>query len=134
MTDPILRPRRENRWLEEAREGMRVYDNRGQEVGKVAQVFFGSTGTDVDEGPGGPANTPSPLDTPGDDIFNTGLGNQTGTANEPETLRNRLNKQGFLRIGGGLLSSDRFALPSQIESVSGDEVKLNVSQDQLIKR
>ena len=53
----------------------------------------------------------------------------------PETLRERLLREGYIRLDAdGLFAADRYILPSQIASAAGDEVTLNVEKDQLIKR
>jgi hypothetical protein len=48
-------------------------------------------------------------------------------------VRRRLHYNGFIAIKGGLLSGTRYALREHVASVSGDDVHLNVPQDELIK-
>jgi hypothetical protein len=58
-----------------------------------------------------------------------------GNDDLPETLQNRLINDGFIQIeGDGLFAEDRYVLREQIASVSGDEVHLNVTRDELIER
>ena len=53
----------------------------------------------------------------------------------PETLRDRLLTEGYIRLDTkGRSAKDRFILPSQIASASGEEINLNVVKDDLIKR
>ena len=53
----------------------------------------------------------------------------------PEPIRKRLLHQGFVRLdAAGLFAADRYIMPEQIDSVSGEGLMLNVSRDELIKR
>ena len=52
----------------------------------------------------------------------------------PETLRDRLLSEGFIRLDTkGLFASDRYIFPEQIDSSSGEALMLNVSKDELLK-
>jgi hypothetical protein len=52
----------------------------------------------------------------------------------PETLRERLLRQGFLRIDStSLFAADRYVMPDQIVDVSEGRVTLRVTRDELIK-
>jgi hypothetical protein len=52
----------------------------------------------------------------------------------PETLRERLLRQGFLRIDStGLFAADRYVMPDQIADVSEGRITLRVTRDELIK-
>jgi hypothetical protein len=52
----------------------------------------------------------------------------------PETLRERLLRQGFLRIDStGLFAADRYVMPDQIADVSEGRITLRVTHDELIK-
>lgn len=118
-------------------EGMDVYDREDKKVGTVERLFFGSASTMdagdyeaqtqtvdqeiVDYGRGSIVDAIADAFDPADDI--------------PESLRNRLLQQGFIRVdGAGLFASDRYVVPEQIARVSDDNVYLKVSQDDLIKR
>jgi len=58
-----------------------------------------------------------------------------GKEDLPEVLRDRLLTEGYIRLDTkGLLAKDRFILPDQIASAVGDEVRLNVAKEDLIKR
>ena len=53
----------------------------------------------------------------------------------PEELRDRLLSEGYIRLDTkGLFAADRYILPEQIASSVGDELMLNVSKDELMKR
>ena len=53
----------------------------------------------------------------------------------PEVLRERLLSEGYIRLdSNGLFAADRYILPEQIASVSGDELVLTVDKDELMKR
>jgi hypothetical protein len=52
----------------------------------------------------------------------------------PDVLRDRLIREGYIRLDtAGLFAADRYIFPDQISNVTGDEVILNVSKDQLMK-
>jgi uncharacterized protein YrrD len=113
--------------------GMHVFDQNGDRLGHVAHVFFGADADTTQEHSAGAASAPDPsigsstLDHVVDAIF--------GNDDLPETLQNRLINDGFIQIeGDGLFAEDRYVLREQIASVSGDEVHLNVTRDELIER
>jgi hypothetical protein len=50
-------------------------------------------------------------------------------------VRNRLLNEGFLEIAGdGLFARNRYVLREQIANVSGDNVHLTTTQNELIER
>ena len=112
------------------RIGMDVYDSRHQHLGKIDDLKF-------PENAGEPDVVPADIDGT-DEKHETILGavaEAFGKETIPEELRDRLLVEGYIRIDtDGLLAADRFVLPSQIASASGDEVVLNVERDELIKR
>jgi len=123
-----------SRLLAQVYEGMNVYDRTGGKIGTVEYVYLGAVGEDADTYGVGPATASgtggressliedfAQAFSPGDHI--------------PETLRNRLQRHGFLRINStGLFAADRYVMPDQIADVSGDRVSLRVTRDELIKR
>ncbi len=134
--------------LTQVQNGMKVYDRDGKEVGKVDGVYLGEVNDKVnDRGEGaatardpstsGPGGAPLPPAVPTSQSY---IGTTIPPASDldidglPEVVRNRLARLGFIRIGGGILSSSRFALPDQIANVEGDRVNLNVTKGELIKR
>jgi hypothetical protein len=120
--------------FERIREGMNVHDRNGDHIGKVEHVYFGSDAGTTQQHTAGAASAPDPslrgnsfVDNIAEAIF--------GDDDLPETLRARLINNGFLRIdSAGLFASDRYVMREQIASVSGDDVHLNVTRDELIKR
>jgi hypothetical protein len=98
--------------IEKVREGMRVIDADGKDVGKVTFVKLGD---------------PEAITTQGQD---TGL-------NEPQLPRpfaERLLRVGFVKVDRkGLFASDAYVAPNEIERVDGETVHLSVRQDMLLK-
>ncbi len=47
----------------------------------------------------------------------------------PETLRNRLLREGYVRVDTGFLHSDRFVTPTQIAQIGEDIVTLNITKE-----
>ena len=119
--------------LNEVHEGMPVCDNTGQEIGNVRTVFLGAVSEETNDRGGGPATAPD--SGPGNETLLDYLAEAFADEPLPEVLRDRLLRHGFIRIDTrGLFSSDRFALPDQIESVSEECVRLNLKKDELIGR
>jgi hypothetical protein len=122
-----------NTILSQIHEDMRVCDSAGEEIGRVREIFLGAV-SDIKDQPGvGPATTSE-----------TAWRNETLVDNLaeafaddplPEVLRDRLLREGYIRIDThGLFASDRFALPDQIDSISEDCVRLRLTREELIKR
>jgi len=116
--------------LSQIHDGMVVYDRESKRVGVVEFVRF----TDED---------PSLLGA------ETLIGSQHRTYENhslveslmdvfthdddlSDTVRNRLIREGYIRIDGGFLAPDRIALLDQIAIVSNSDVLLNVLLDDLI--
>ncbi len=110
-------------------QGMRVFDRQHLEIGKVEWVQFGDDDPDTPEvEASGPSRRPSD-----NNLFDV-IAKAFTSDNVPEELRDRLVHQGFVRIDAdGLFQADRYVMPEQIASISGDEVTLNVTKNQLIK-
>lgn len=137
MADPILRPQdHDTSPLTRVREGMQVFDREGKKVGKVTEVFFGVDDANIEEGVGSQAGLTAPAGDSGTQsagAFGASLEAAFGSGDQgPDVLRRRLERSGYMRIEGGLLSSDRFAMPDQIERVQGDRVDLRVIANQLL--
>lgn len=118
-------------FLAQIQEGMRVYDRLNHEIGTVDHVQMS------DDNPA----TPEPeAVTPGNPPERkTGLMAalaEAFAADElPDVIRERLLQEGFIRIdSNGLFAADRYVLPDQIMSVTGEAVTLKVSRDELVKR
>ena len=115
--------------LRNVEQGMRVFDREHQEIGKVECVQFGDDDPDtIEVEASGPSGKRSDVN-----LFDV-IASAFTTDNVPEELRDRLVHQGFVRIDAdGLFQADRYVMSDQIDSVSGDEVTLNVTKQQLIK-
>jgi hypothetical protein len=133
MNQSPFEPPYANRLLTQIYEGMTVYDRAGEKIGTVEHVYLGEGSNEVDQHGEGPATAPSPgrgesslLEDIATTIF--------PSDHVPESLRQRLLRQGFLRIDStGLLAADRYVMPDQIADVSKDRVTLRVTRDELIK-
>lgn len=118
--------------LHEVKEGMRVCDRTGDDIGTVRQVFLGAVSDQAQERGSGPATAPDPgwRDASLIDNLAEALSPDDPL---PEAVRGRLLRQGFIRIDtDGLFASDRYALADQITSVSDDCVRLSLAKDELI--
>ena len=114
------------------RIGMTVYDSAHHAIGKVEDFKFSENEDNPDV---------QPADIDGTDRRNgresilTAVAEAFGAEEIPEALRDRLLREGYIRLDTkGLLAKDRFILPSQIASTVGDEIMLNVDKDQLVKQ
>lgn len=111
-------------------KGMDVYDSKNDHIGKVADVRFGDANPDdpatgVPEGPGG-AENPTIVDQFAQALWPTDM---------PDALRARLEREGYVELDAdGILHKDRYILPDQIASVSGDKLVLTVTRDHLVKQ
>ena len=116
--------------LENVREGMKVLDNRNHEIGTVQWVKL------VDEDPTTGEPVEAGLDAePDQHNLITDIAAAFSGDDLPEVMRDRLLHDGFIRMdAAGLFNADRYVLPDQIATVSGDSVVLKVSKDELIKR
>jgi hypothetical protein len=112
--------------------GMKVFDSHHKQIGKIDDLKFSENEDD-------PEVTPAEIDgTDRRDRRDTilqSIAEAFGKEELPEVLRDRLLTEGYIRLDTkGLMAKDRFILPDQIASATGDEVMLNVDKDQLIKR
>lgn len=133
MKRPVFDENSDDTILDQVREGMKVCDNAGNEIGSVREVFLGAVSDEVNERGGGPAtaNAPETRDETVIDYVARAFADEP----MPDVLRDRLLRHGFIRIDThGLFASDRFALPDQIEAVSEDCIQLRLSKDELIER
>lgn len=117
-------------FLEQIREGMKVYDRSQAEIGRVEVVKFSDEDPEtpepeiVDVNPIEREKRQTLLDIIAALFRDDAL---------PEELRERLLREGFVRVDAtGLLQPDRYVLPDQIASVSGDRVMLKVDKAELI--
>ena len=117
--------------LNQIREGMEVRGPDGARIGSVENVHFG------DEDPSTPESD-SPTVSPAvrrDPTLMDAIVEAFRTDGVPEELRDRLLRNGFVRVdASGLFAVDRYVLPDQVASVSDDRVTLTVGRDELIHR
>jgi hypothetical protein len=133
MQDPVITGTQDHNILEQIREGMHVHDVDDKSIGTIDHLFLGEATPKEQEEGTGPATISRKLLTPEEELDNF-LAKAFGKADLPQVVRSRLLENGFFHVrGGGLLPTDRFVMPNQIGSISGDQVKLNVRADDLIK-
>lgn len=110
-------------------QGMRVFDREHHEIGKVEWVQFGDDDPETLE-----VEASGPRRGRDDDTLFDVIAKAFTDDNVPAELRDRLVHQGFVRIDAdGLFQADRYVMPEQIDSISGDALMLNVTKDELIK-
>lgn len=113
-------------------EGMKVFDRERHEIGKVEYVQFGDDDPDTPEVE---AAAPNTLDRREHTLVDDIAAAFGADEDLPESIRQRLLQQGFVRIdANGLFAADRYIMPDQIDSVSGDGLLLNVTKDELVKK
>ncbi len=138
--------------LTNVREGMKVVDSTGEEIGEVRTLRSGDTASvTVDDagdmgGGGGVMPIPVGVGTGGSSGTGAGagagagvvglFGSAAGEGGEPnvaEPAYSRLTRVGFIKIDSkGFFASDRYAGADQVTQVEGDTVYLSVTKDDLI--
>ncbi len=120
--------------LAQIQRGMKVYDRADKYLGKVEQVYLGGESAKTEEQGKGPAETSSPDLAPPSNLMTDIARGAAPEGKMPDEFRNRLLREGFIRVdAAGLVGSDRYILPEQIASVSGDHVQLAAARNELIK-
>lgn len=109
------------------REGMSVVDVDGEKVGDVSLVHLGDPEAITLAGQEGADEDRDFLE----DIAAVFGGGEEPKV--PEAIRRRMIREGFIKIDGGLLRHDWYAMADQVAAVAGDTVRLNVDKDDLIK-
>lgn len=120
-----------NETLMQIHTGMKVYDRNEHEVGTIEYVQF----TDEDPTHPGPETATETVDktSPERHGFVQDIAKAVaGSDNIPEEVRQKLLRDGYIKIDTGLLRSDVYALPNQVSSVSDEKVYLEVTHDELI--
>lgn len=111
--------------LAQVREGMRVVDAEGAELGTVSRVQMGDPEEHAHLGEPGRNRSPlterfAALFTPGSELT--------------EQAQARLLRDGFVRVDlAGTLSGARYAEGGQVAAVEGDTVRLTVPGDHLLR-
>jgi hypothetical protein len=111
--------------LGRVREGMPVYDRENARIGTVRTVYLGSEPGSVTADQ--PAVSPH--------SFVDDLAQALAPAALPDAIRARLLREGFIRIDtSGIFAADRYALATEIRSVSEAGVMLDATRDELVRR
>jgi hypothetical protein len=120
--------------LEKIKKGMRVFDQEQNDIGSVDYVKF----SDEDPSqPGAETASVSPSQRDTNNSFVENVYDIFSPDEIPDELQARLLREGFVRVDSeSLFHSDRYILPSQIQSVSVSDnlVRLKVSKSALVKR
>lgn len=117
--------------LRSVHEGMKVFDASHKEIGRVDWVQFGNDNPSTEDAE---ARATEGMEKREDSLIDNVV-DAFRVDDLPEPVRQRLLMQGFIRIdAAGLFAADRYVLPEQIGSVSGDELMLTVDKDALMKR
>jgi hypothetical protein len=107
------------------REGMKVYDAAGDEIGKVDFVKMG----DPDAVTVSAATIPER-----NDLVDTIADVFRGPDDLPQSIRERLLRNGFIHVDGkGWIDKDRYVAADAIAAVTGDVVRLSVTKDDLLE-
>jgi hypothetical protein len=109
---------------------MKVFDRTQKQIGKVDDFRFS-------ENEDSPDLQPAELDATDryrDDSLVENIAEAFGADELPEALRDRLLREGYIRLDtAGLFAADRYILPDQIAASTADGLVLNVTKDELIK-
>ena len=114
--------------LSKIEKDMKVYDNKGAEVGEVEYIHFS-------EGSGAQTAIASVPDKPENQDVLGILGKLFTSDHLPEELQERLLMHGFIRVDSAkLFGADRYVMSDQIATVEKGGVYLNVDSEELVKR
>jgi hypothetical protein len=123
--------------LEKIHEGMKVYDSEDKKIGSVERVYLGAVSPEQDELGKGPAEDydAGAMDRE-DNIFDFFARGAVASDDDEdiEQIQSQLKRYGFIKIdSSGLFDADYYAMPDQIASITGDQVRLSVLKDDLIE-
>ena len=114
-----------NRVFKRIEEGMKVYDNKGGEVGTVEILHFSES-----NGPLG-TSAASPPKKPAKAGLSEILGKVFDSDDLPEEMRERLLMHGFIKVDSAkLFGADRYVMFDQISKVENDGVHLKVADSE----
>jgi hypothetical protein len=115
--------------LNKIEEGMKVYDNKGGEIGTVEFIHFSEANG------GDHPIAASPSEEPTEPGLMDVVRKMFGADNLPRELRERLLMRGFIRMdSAGLFGADRYVMFDQIAKVDARGVYLGVADtDGLLK-
>lgn len=136
---PIMTPTSDERTpLMGITEGMSVHDSDGDRIGKVRNVRMGGNDP-VDAGRQANESGVGTTDPDAGDYATTLIDDvaTTFTSDDndlPEEEREQLLNKGYIQIdSSGFFTADRFATADQIARIEGNDVHLNIDQDDLVK-
>jgi hypothetical protein len=122
-----------NDLLKNVREGMDVYDRDGKKVGEVDEVFLGAVdSTESDWGQGAATNAGADFQQDATIVENVIEALGMDDEIERSTIRGRLEREGFVRVRGGLFKSNRYILPEQIAAIENDRISLRGKDSDLL--
>ncbi|HEX2979000.1 MAG TPA: hypothetical protein VHO48_01930 [Anaerolineaceae bacterium] len=129
MNQSQFDPTPNNQLLSAIHKGMHVVDREGKHIGTVEFIQMGVenvSGAGAADLPRTPERRPS---------FMEDIARAIAPEDQlPDTVQNRLLFNGFVRLDSSMLfHADRYILPDQIDTISGDQVVLNVAYDDLVK-
>jgi len=107
------------------RKGMKVYDNKGDEVGTVEFVRSSEAGSSEH-----PAAAVPAAEAAEPDLVDV-IGKMFSSDNPPKELRERLLMHGFIKVDSAALSgADRYVMLDQIEKAAENGVHLKVEDSE----
>ena len=122
MNQPIARSNSDSGLLNYVRQGMDVFDVNEKKIGTVTFVKFAdANAVETSAEHNDPAN-----------LVDVVRGVVAEEDEMPDELESRLLRQGYLRVDGGMLASDRFAMSNQIALVTEHRVELTIPEEELI--
>jgi hypothetical protein len=108
------------------KEGMAVHDSKGDHIGVVKEIYFGTSSDEAE------AYTSTATIGPNDGGVAPDIAETFGAGRElPDAIRKRLLTHGYVRIDRGF-GDTRFVLADQVADVGSDGVHLSVLLDELI--
>jgi hypothetical protein len=125
LKSPVLGDSGSMGLIELVREGMRVVDAAGEELGKVELVRMGD-----------PAAATIDTPPPQREGFLSDIAEAFGGEGEPdlpEPLRSQMLRTGFVKIDGkGWIDTDRYVSPEYIAGVNEDTVTLSIAREEIL--
>jgi len=108
--------------LSKIEEGMKIFDNSGNEVGTVEWVHFGEAEGPPPSGAASPSTEPVPSELP--EIIRK----KFSSDKLPKELQERLLMHGFVKMDSKkLFGADRYVMSNQIDRVEKSGVHLAVA-------
>jgi hypothetical protein len=131
LTNPAMEgpgsDRREEELFAPIREGMKVVDAAGEDVGKVKDIAMGDPEAVTTEGQ---EMRPAEGGIVGD--FARAVTDSAGEPDVPEPFRSQLIRTGYIKVDAkGWFRKDRYVPAEFVAAVEGDVVRLSVTRDDL---